>query len=191
MIRGPVPGGRARNRSPSTEPRSIGSALTRGLLVDGAGAAALAALLYTRYFAQSAATSLSRSRAPCARLLTCRSRSPSDRTLADRRALHHRARRQDRSHGGRGGAFRRRHRPAAANACPTRAMARPSRRRSRDRRRAAMPSPQASIRLALQTAMPAGAARNALDCAFWDLEAKRQRTIRSMRWRAWPRAAPA
>jgi L-alanine-DL-glutamate epimerase-like enolase superfamily enzyme len=28
-------------------------------------------------------------------------------------------------------------------------------------------------RLALQHAMPAGAARNALDCAFWDLEAKR------------------
>ena len=27
-------------------------------------------------------------------------------------------------------------------------------------------------RLALQAAMPAGAARNALDCAFWDLEAK-------------------
>jgi L-alanine-DL-glutamate epimerase-like enolase superfamily enzyme len=27
-------------------------------------------------------------------------------------------------------------------------------------------------RLALQTAMPAGAARNALDCAFWDLDAK-------------------
>jgi L-alanine-DL-glutamate epimerase-like enolase superfamily enzyme len=27
-------------------------------------------------------------------------------------------------------------------------------------------------RTALQTAMPAGAARNALDCAFWDLEAK-------------------
>jgi L-alanine-DL-glutamate epimerase-like enolase superfamily enzyme len=27
-------------------------------------------------------------------------------------------------------------------------------------------------RLALQSAMPAGAARNALDCAFWDLEAK-------------------
>src|SRR5207253_449277 len=26
---------------------------------------------------------------------------------------------------------------------------------------------------ALQTAMPPGAARNALDCAFWDLEAKR------------------
>ena len=29
-----------------------------------------------------------------------------------------------------------------------------------------------SDRAALQTAMPAGAARNALDCAFWDLEAK-------------------
>jgi len=28
-------------------------------------------------------------------------------------------------------------------------------------------------RKALQLAMPAGAARNALDCAFWDLEAKR------------------
>jgi L-Ala-D/L-Glu epimerase len=28
-------------------------------------------------------------------------------------------------------------------------------------------------RAALQTAMPAGAARNAVDCAFWDLEAKR------------------
>jgi L-alanine-DL-glutamate epimerase-like enolase superfamily enzyme len=28
-------------------------------------------------------------------------------------------------------------------------------------------------RTALQSAMPAGAARNALDCAFWDLEAKR------------------
>ena len=28
-------------------------------------------------------------------------------------------------------------------------------------------------RLGLQSAMPAGAARNALDCAFWDLEAKR------------------
>src|SRR3954467_10167915 len=28
-------------------------------------------------------------------------------------------------------------------------------------------------RARLQQAMPAGAARNALDCAFWDLEAKR------------------
>ncbi len=28
-------------------------------------------------------------------------------------------------------------------------------------------------RIALQTALPAGAARNALDCAFWDFEAKR------------------
>ena len=31
-------------------------------------------------------------------------------------------------------------------------------------------------RLGLQSALPAGAARNALDCAFWDLEAKRQGT---------------
>lgn len=30
----------------------------------------------------------------------------------------------------------------------------------------------ATDRAALQTALPAGAARNALDCAFWDLEAK-------------------
>src|SRR5438552_6838146 len=30
-------------------------------------------------------------------------------------------------------------------------------------------------RRALQTAMPPGAARNALDCAFWDLEAKRSK----------------
>jgi L-alanine-DL-glutamate epimerase-like enolase superfamily enzyme len=29
-------------------------------------------------------------------------------------------------------------------------------------------------RLGLQTTMPAGAARNALDCAFWDLDARRQ-----------------
>ena len=32
---------------------------------------------------------------------------------------------------------------------------------------------QGLTREALQTAMPAGAARNALDCAFWDIEAKR------------------
>lgn len=31
-------------------------------------------------------------------------------------------------------------------------------------------------RIALQQALPAGAARNALDCAFWDLEAKRSGT---------------
>ncbi len=34
-------------------------------------------------------------------------------------------------------------------------------------------------RMALQQAMPAGAARNALDCAFWDLEAKRAGTARA------------
>ena len=32
---------------------------------------------------------------------------------------------------------------------------------------------QGLTRELLQSAMPAGAARNALDCAFWDLEAKR------------------
>lgn len=40
-------------------------------------------------------------------------------------------------------------------------------------------------RAALQTAMPPGAARNALDCAFWDLEAKRSGTP------AWQRAGLA
>ena len=34
-------------------------------------------------------------------------------------------------------------------------------------------SPTGSTAHALQQAMPAGAARNALDCAFWDFEAKR------------------
>lgn len=35
------------------------------------------------------------------------------------------------------------------------------------------PLAQGLDRLALQSSLPAGAARNALDCAFWDLEAKR------------------
>jgi L-alanine-DL-glutamate epimerase-like enolase superfamily enzyme len=35
------------------------------------------------------------------------------------------------------------------------------------------PLAQGLDRLGLQSALPAGAARNALDCAFWDLEAKR------------------
>jgi L-alanine-DL-glutamate epimerase-like enolase superfamily enzyme len=35
------------------------------------------------------------------------------------------------------------------------------------------PIAQGLDRIALQTALPAGPARNALDCAFWDLEAKR------------------
>ena len=34
--------------------------------------------------------------------------------------------------------------------------------------------PPASTATGLQRTMPPGAARNALDCAFWDLEAKRQ-----------------
>lgn len=36
-------------------------------------------------------------------------------------------------------------------------------------------APSLSDRVALQELLPAGAARNALDCAFWDLEAKRRR----------------
>ena len=61
---------------------------------------------------------------------------------------------------------------AAANACPTRATAKPSTAclprctAWRTRSRAASPA------TALQSAMPAGAARNALDCALWDLAAK-------------------
>ena len=48
-----------------------------------------------------------------------------------------------------------------------------------DRVVAAISSVQQAIedgldRQALQSALPAGAARNALDCAFWDLEAKRE-----------------
>ena len=62
--------------------------------------------------------------------------------------------------------------PAAANAFPTPATARrrkppwPPCRRCRNR------CPRGLDRAALQAAMPAGAARNALDCALVDLEAK-------------------
>jgi L-alanine-DL-glutamate epimerase-like enolase superfamily enzyme len=42
-------------------------------------------------------------------------------------------------------------------------------------KRMADPIARGLDRQALQTALPAGAARNALDCAFWDLEAKRYR----------------
>lgn len=39
----------------------------------------------------------------------------------------------------------------------------------------------------LQTAMPAGAARNAVDCAMWDLEAKQQgKTIAELMGHSWP-----
>src|SRR6202795_3731868 len=44
-------------------------------------------------------------------------------------------------------------------------------------------------RRALQTAMPPGAARNALDCAFWDLEAKRSgRSVQEIAGLPTPRA---
>src|SRR5262249_12442019 len=43
----------------------------------------------------------------------------------------------------------------------------------------------------LDTLLPAGAARNALDCAFWDLEAKRQhKTIWELIDTTQPRAMP-
>ena len=58
---------------------------------------------------------------------------------------------------------------AGANACPTPATAR-RRRASRRRSRAC---PAAFDRAALQELLPPGAARNAVDCALWDLEAKR------------------
>ena len=45
--------------------------------------------------------------------------------------------------------------------------------RRRDRGDAAGRLRAASTASGLQQAMPPGAARNALDCAFWDLEAKR------------------
>ncbi len=47
------------------------------------------------------------------------------------------------------------------------------------------PRPQRRCR----AAMPAGAARNALDCAFWDLEAKTSGQAGARRSRAWRRRA--
>ena len=86
---------------------------------------------------------------------------------------------------------RRRRAPAAANACPMPATA---------RRREASPPPieaigrtarrAASTAQDLQAAMPAGAARNALDCALWDLEAKRARHAGRTTWPGCRRRAP-
>ena len=109
------------------------------------------------------------------------------RALADRRLLRHQPRRQDRGRGRRRGAHRRRGGRAAASACPMRATARPSRACGGDRGDARGAIAAASTER-LQQAMPAGAARNALDCALWDLEAKREGSPR-MRSRA-GRAAP-
>ncbi|MBI4367120.1 MAG: dipeptide epimerase [Deltaproteobacteria bacterium] len=51
------------------------------------------------------------------------------------------------------------------------------------------PLAQGLTRLGLQTAMPPGAARNALDCAFWDLQAKRSaRPVHVLAGLAAPRA---
>ena len=94
------------------------------------------------------------------------------RTLADRRQLHDLARRQDRSRGGGRGDCPTARSQGAANACLMRATARRSRAWSRRSRRCAERARAGSTRAALQGAMPAGAARNALDCAFWDFDAK-------------------
>ena len=95
------------------------------------------------------------------------------RTLADRRHLHDQPRRQDR---GRGRGRRTDRRPPSR---PRRMRALCALRRDRGvgviAAIEAMRPPIAGglDRAGLQQAMAAGAARNALDCAFWDLEAKR------------------
>ena len=73
------------------------------------------------------------------------------------------------------------HRRAAANACPTRATARPS--------RACAPPSTASREVTAtaprcSTRCRPGAARNALDCALWDYEAKRAGMTRRATWPA-------
>ena len=61
---------------------------------------------------------------------------------------------------------------AEANASPTPAMARAWRASPRRSRLARRPSRHGLDRAGLQALLPPGAARNALDCALWDLEAK-------------------
>ena len=99
----------------------------------------------------------------------------SHRTLADCRLLRHQPRRQDRGpgRGRRTGRSQDANSAAAANACPMRAMARASKASPPPSRRCGRNSPPVSTAWPCRTAMPPGAARNALDCAFWDLEAKR------------------
>ena len=101
--------------------------------------------------------------------------------------VRHRPRRQDRSARRRRARRRRRPRPAAARRCPTRATARRSRRRLAALRALAGP---ARPRRACRTCCRAGAARNALDCALWDLEAKQAGQARLGARRACPSPAP-
>ncbi len=94
------------------------------------------------------------------------------RDLADRRRVRHRARGQARGDR-RGGARQRRHRVGARR---VRALC-PLRRDGRQRARAILGKQGVlSDRASLQAQLPAGAARNALDCALWDYEAKRNGT---------------
>ncbi len=61
---------------------------------------------------------------------------------------------------------------AAASACPIRATARASSRPWASSRASGRLIEEGGTRAELQIALAAGAARNALDCALWDLEAK-------------------
>ena len=91
----------------------------------------------------------------------------------DRRALHHRPRLAHRSRGGDGDDHRGA-RPRTGRMRALRPLWRDRReRRRRDRKRARRRSKPGSTGRACRTALPPGAARNALDCALWDLEAKR------------------
>ena len=78
----------------------------------------------------------------------------------------------------------------AANACPMPATARPSKASLPRSRRSGARSRAGSTASALQEAMPPGAARNALDCALWDLDAKRSGVPAHVAAGTRPRCAP-
>ena len=94
------------------------------------------------------------------------------RTLADPRRIYHLARLKARGRGGGGDDQRRRPSGPGRMRSLSPAMARAWRAWSRRSRLARRPSRQASTATGLQALLPPGAARNALDCALWDLEAK-------------------
>ena len=68
--------------------------------------------------------------------------------------------------------------PGGANACPMRVTARAWRELSRRSRLAQRRRRRRDPGRARRRCCPPGAARNALDCALWDLEAKRSRRAR-------------
>ena len=94
------------------------------------------------------------------------------RALSDPWAFYHLARGEARGRGG-GGDHRRRRPPGQRRMRPLRPLWRErGGRRRRRSRLARRPSRRGLDRAGLQALLPAGAARNALDCALWDLEAK-------------------